>query len=204
MTIHEYLSNYWSIYTLLEKEVRESLQYVELDVRNFPTFSQQFVKLLLQIGSEVDNVLREMCGVNGRSDISTYTSRILDTYPNLTSQIVFVLGKEIQLVPFKGWNTSQPSQSLQFWFKYNKVKHDRSSNIQDASLETVLNATAALFALELYRYKELYDMDANAASSVPEEESKLFYLDSWTWHIRPSSIKASYCVVDDERNTILL
>lgn len=60
MTIHEYLSNYWSIYTLLEKEVRESLQYVELDVRNFPTFSQQFVKLLLQIGSEVDNVLREM------------------------------------------------------------------------------------------------------------------------------------------------
>ena len=189
MTIHEYLSNYWSIYSLLEKEVRESLQYVELDVRNFPTFSQQFVKLLLQIGSEVDNVLREMCGVNGRSDISTYTSRILDTYPNLTSQIVFVLGKEIQLVPFKGWNTSQPSQSLQFWFKYNK---------------TVLNATAALFALELYRYKELYDMDANAASSVPEEESKLFYLDSWTWHIRPSSIKASYCVVDDERNTILL
>ena len=52
----------WRYYKLLEKSFVDILLYVELDKRNYSTFSYEFVRHLQSIGAEVDSVLKVICG----------------------------------------------------------------------------------------------------------------------------------------------
>lgn len=195
-----YETNYWTQYVLLEEEFQKTTTYVELDTQNNATFSNAFLKLLLGIGSEIDNVYKEICGITGRTDMNVYAPQILQKYPGITTQKAGVKNMTIQLVPFRGWNLAQPSQSLSFWDAYNRVKHDRISNYQKASLQNTLNALAGLFILEMYRMNELYFIDIDAYNSFPDHESDLFIMDSWEQHFRTSKLKYPYSVIDDENN----
>ena len=50
---------YWAHYISLEKEFASTLRFVSIDPSNDNTFSEAYSKLLLEIGSEVDVVLKE-------------------------------------------------------------------------------------------------------------------------------------------------
>lgn len=62
MTRDEFENNCWRYYKLLEKSFIEILVCVELDIRNYKTFSYEFVRQLQGIGAEVDSVLKTICG----------------------------------------------------------------------------------------------------------------------------------------------
>ena len=53
MNEDEFLGLYWKNYILLEKEFSETLEYITLDVDNYNVYSSRYIKLLLQIGSEI-------------------------------------------------------------------------------------------------------------------------------------------------------
>lgn len=74
MTKKEFELNFWQHYLWLESEFRTVLEYVELDSANYSTYSRRIEKLILQIGSEFDNVSREICGLQSvdRTSISDY------------------------------------------------------------------------------------------------------------------------------------
>ncbi len=204
MNQKQYEMYFWKQYRQLEQELIQSRMFIEFDNINFNSFSSAYTKLLLEIGSEVDNVMREMCSLAGRSDISTYAETLLRKYPNIVSQEVKILDSNLVITPFAGWNNSQPSQSLGFWQAYNNIKHDRIANRTEATLKNVLNALGGLFILETFRYYELYKNDADIAFNMPEEESKVFILDAWVVHIRPSKIQFPYPIFDDDNNTKML
>ncbi len=52
------LRNY---YILLEKEFAETLEYITLDADNYNVYSARYIKLLLQIGSEIDINAKLLC-----------------------------------------------------------------------------------------------------------------------------------------------
>lgn len=52
---------YWKQYIEIEKELNDILKYVTLSEENYNTFSDKFVKILLEIGSEIDVVIKEYC-----------------------------------------------------------------------------------------------------------------------------------------------
>lgn len=54
--------------------------------------------------------------------------------------------------PFDHWNENQPTKSLKWYDKYNRVKHDRGNDFVDASLETSLNAIASNIILYAIRF----------------------------------------------------
>lgn len=56
MSEEEFVNLYWKQYIMIEKEFRQTTKYVALDSINFKTYSDAYIKLLLQIGSEVDIV----------------------------------------------------------------------------------------------------------------------------------------------------
>lgn len=169
-----------------------------LDNENLNTFSSIYLKLILEIGSEVDNIFREICGLSGRVDISDYAAPVFSKYPAIVNQFVSVNDSSICISPFSGWNTAQPSQSLSFWNNYNSIKHDRITNYKKASLETTINALAGLFILLMYRIDELYKKEPNAVFNYPHErESKLFYLNDWGQRFRSDKIKSNYPIFDD-------
>ncbi|MDE7251597.1 MAG: hypothetical protein K2O32_01440 [Acetatifactor sp.] len=201
MTFDEYRINYWRMFLVLEKELVEALDYVELNTNNYATTSIVFSKLLLSVGSEIDNVFRECLGGAGRTNIEDYYNFIINKYPAIINQQVKVNDTTIILKPYDGWNGSQPAQSLIFWQKYNELKHDIVLNAQNASLENVLNAMAGLFIIELYRFDDIYRTQADTFENMPEQESKLFVLCSWEQKMRTSKVKLDYSLYDEESGT---
>ena len=200
MNIQQYEINFWKQYLLLEKEFISTTLYVNLDAANYSTYSSAYVKLMLEIGSEIDNVMREMCNKTQESNIGDYAPILLCKYPDITNQVVKIKNNSILVIPFAGWNTSKPSISLCFWNAYNAVKHNRIANYQKASLENTIKALAGLFILEMYRFYELYCAEQDAFSSLPGTESDLLILDKWDQHVRFTKVKSPYSLIDDENN----
>lgn len=88
MTREEFENNHWRYYLLLEKELINTLDYVELASNNYSTFSIVNVKLLLQIGAEVDNIFKVSCNLTGRKNITDYINPITEKYTIITDQKV--------------------------------------------------------------------------------------------------------------------
>ena len=61
MDVEEFLGLYWRNYILLEKEFAETLEYITLDADNYNVYSARYIKLLLQIGSEIDINAKLLC-----------------------------------------------------------------------------------------------------------------------------------------------
>jgi hypothetical protein len=52
---------YWQHFLALEADFTSTARYVEFSVSNFSTFSIEYAKLLLAIGSEVDVLCKVIC-----------------------------------------------------------------------------------------------------------------------------------------------
>lgn len=155
MTRQEFLNNYWRFYLLMEDKFVKSLSYVELCEDNYDTYSIEFVSQLREIGSEVDVIMKEICGFNqsDKKNISDYANIILVTYADIVNQVIS--GKKIDFKPFENWSISNPASSLLWWDAYNGVKHGRVEKFSLANLRNVFNALGALFILNNYLLKKL-------------------------------------------------
>lgn len=79
---------YWKQYISIEKEFNNSLEYVTLDKDNFQIFSDRYVKLLLEIGSEIDIVCKEYC----KEVDNTFLGNNIDNYRTcIMRKVKFVL-----------------------------------------------------------------------------------------------------------------
>ena len=61
MTKDEYNSKFWMYYLNLEEEFCDTLNFVELIEDNFSTYSKQFARQLVSIGSEIDITFKALC-----------------------------------------------------------------------------------------------------------------------------------------------
>lgn len=146
---------YWNYFISLERDFIRTIDFVELDDRNGNSFSDNFAKLLLAIGSEVDVLAKAVCrSLNPASSAKT----ILDYQQELTAGFRGIDTIEIdvsqarkKLRPWAEW--SVPCQSPPWWKAYNSVKHDRVANFHMASQINTLTALCGLFALNLYYYR---------------------------------------------------
>lgn len=163
------------------------------------------MQLLLSIGSEVDAVLKEICKITEKSrpTINDYAPIILARYPNIIKQNIRVFKRDLVLAPFDSWDLSNPSKSLQFWNSYNEVKHHRTEKFSEATLQAVANGLAALFTLNIYKLHDLFLESKDVCESIPEDKSKLFYLEGWTMGIRTSAVKYPYRVIDYDNNKVV-
>ena len=67
-------------------------------------------------------------------------------------------------------------------------------------METVLNALAGLFVMELYRFDDIYKTHGDTFTNIPNDEfeSKLFVLNAWDKKMRFSKVKLDYSLYDEE------
>ena len=177
MTCSDFMKNYWRYYLLLEKHFETIESYVEISEENFRTFSFEFASQLQNIGSELDAIMKEICGYaqTDRKDISNYCPTILQKYPALIEQKVGVRGMEI--IPFENWDSNRASQSLVWWQAYNDIKHGRVQNYKEANLGNVLSALSGLYILERFYLKDI--SEAEKTIDIPDPDSKLFNAIGW-------------------------
>ena len=191
MNRSEFLSSYWRYYLSLERDFIKTIEYIELSIDNYSSYSINFARQLQSIGAELDNFFKEYCGFSlaDRKNITDYANSIIGAsgkYPAIVNQALVVKGFSIEVKPFANWNISTPKQSLKWWEAFDEIKHARKDNMKGASLKNVLNALGGLYILEM---KHLSDItEANHDVDIPDQESDLFALKDWSFrHISLAS-----------------
>lgn len=200
-TRNEFQQRYWSYYIILEKDFLATERYLTIDSLNFNAFSNEYVKQYQAICSEIDVIAKSYCReldsrFNGKS-INTYCKCIVDNNSDFTSRTVMLKDSHLQLSPWKDWtytmvlqrngSTKPEADNPDWWNKYNKIKHNRTTTNSDTGLpnyklanqENVLNALAALYQLELYYYRLLHQKHFRNDPDMPGPSSKIYEVENW-------------------------
>lgn len=213
LTTNKFCDLYWTHYISLEKEFTNTLQYVSLDPDNYNTFSEAYIKLILEIGSEIDIVAKMYCKMLDENfsgeRITDYQICICRHINDFYNQTVELTGKELILKPWENWGLT-PRISPYWWSVYNKVKHERFSSgiineiykeyYKFANLKNTLFALAGLYQCLIYIYYKLA-INENDNILVPLPGSRLFKMSNGMWEdIEFYSDYALY--IDDNGNLI--
>lgn len=195
MTCDEFSNLYWAHYISLEKEFVQTIPYVSLSTENYSTYSEIYLKLLLEIGSEVDVSLKQYCVLLNPAfvgeNISDYRACILAQKPSFFGEKVAVHEDELLLKP---WNNRNEKGVISpfWWDAYNRCKHNRADKgkignsanreyYKFANLKYVLNGLAGLYQVLLYSYRILA-MAENKKIEIPLPGSRLFTLKGSDWN----------------------
>lgn len=197
MNKQDFIHLYWKIYISIEKEFAETLNYVSLDVENYGTFSSSYIKILLQVGSEIDIVAKSICNYHEKSfkgeNINDYRPVIMKHETDFSNTEVKILQikEAFSIKPWEIWGVTNKNDVVEnpsWWKVYNKVKHDRHTvgTINDmskeyykfANLEYTLYSLAGLYQLLIYYY---YDLAPKDRIQVPLPGSRLFTLSGGKW-----------------------
>ena len=198
MTREEFCKSHWEYYMVLEKDFLNVERFVSFDlgdnylynggtpthVENSQVYSVEFVKQYLAICSEVDVILKTICGELGDVTSETmpaYTNTILGDafWQNIVNQKVKFC--DMELNPFANWSSS-PYKSPEWWTPYNGVKHQRLEKGKEANLKNVVNSLAGLYVLGNYLVKYIDDkiVPKNLDNiDVPNDKSKAFQMMNW-------------------------
>ena len=145
----EIINNSWHYYSIVEKDLASTSQYVEPRGQE-NVYSLEFAKILILACTEVESLFKMLCAsINDTSvpaDISNYKKTILSKYPRIVDAVVSVsrLGESIK--PFEAWCNGK----LKWWDAYQKVKHDRGKCFSEATYHNAVYAVAAMHVLLLY------------------------------------------------------
>jgi len=193
MNEDEFLGLYWKNYILLEKEFSETLEYITLDVDNYNVYSSRYIKLLLQIGSEIDINAKLFCKqYNAQSQakkIDHYRNEITSNEVDFCNTKVDII-QHCNILSFMPWESWNRGINPNWWTAYNKVKHERfqTGNIggatkeyyKFANLEYTLLALGGLYQLLIYRYFKLINGTGNWVKT-PIPGSHMFKLTGNKW-----------------------
>jgi hypothetical protein len=148
----------------LARDFAETVRYVAFDRRNYRTHSIEYLRLLLDAGSEVDALAKLYCKRRKRrlpkgATIRHWRGIILGETPAFPDIIITVFQWH-PFTPWKSWKGSPPKNPT-WWTAYNEVKHDRLKNFRKANLENVTLALCgvAAFANVLFHYKFFNSID---------------------------------------------
>ncbi len=145
---------HWNYFLALEADLERLSRFIEFTTQNFPTHSIQIAHLLLAASSEVDVIARQLCRRLDRAakanSIKKYRKVMRCAIPELEVSVVRLPRHGLELIPWQNWRCDKTPT---WWTAHNKVKHQRSSYFEKASLQNVLNAMAGLFLLTLHFYR---------------------------------------------------
>lgn len=189
-----FFKSYWKYFLELEENLLEVQRYINFEKNNWKVYSNEFIKLLEVIGSEVDVIAKEIVlyknpQLKKLEGIAKWGYEIQQLIPDIDS-IKLSFNNENIIFPWNNWKhekylnkkgieiyrLKKGKENPEWWISYNKVKHERTTrkngkyNYERANLENVINALGGLYILETYFMEEL----ANKDNVTITEYSKLF------------------------------
>lgn len=140
--------NYFSC---LEDDLLALSRWIEFSAANEQTYSIELARLLMTAAAEVDVVAKALCTEIDRQrraeSINVYQEVLVNAIPTLPTAVVEMPRFGLTFTPWSNWATEKTPPD--WWQGNNKVKHQRHTHFDRASLKNVLNAAAGLFILLL-------------------------------------------------------
>jgi hypothetical protein len=147
----------WYYFLSIEKDFIRTLDFVELHPANSTSFSNEYAKLLLLIGSEVDVVAKMVCAnaapTQNPQNVVDYRTILTAHFNGFHTVEIDVPRYARKIQPWLSWGATPPS-SPSWWTAYNKVKHERDVNFADANQENTIFTLCGWIALLLYLFKD--------------------------------------------------
>lgn len=198
---------YWKHYLLLENEFERTLLYVTFDEENFKTYSEMYLKLILEIGSEIDIALKELCKLlnpsfNGKN-MKKYKECIKENSSEFILQEISVINRDMKFNVWEKWQENENEEdyykkndsiSPDWWKVYNKIKHertgyweidnDKNNNCKEyykfANLKNTIYAMAALYQILMHIQYKIAEREGSK-EFFPYPFSRLFKLSDGPW-----------------------
>lgn len=146
-----------ALFLLLQKLI-DIFSYIEPTNCNLHCYGHRIRELIILASTEFENQCRHILRANnitpvGKDYMSKDFVKLNIPAHLMDYEIKFKPYADLKSFrPFDDWNIGQPTKSLPWYEKYNRVKHDRAKDFADASLETALNAIAANIILYAVRF----------------------------------------------------
>lgn len=193
-----FIDSYWNYFLELENEFASTQKYVAFDMRNKDTYSIEFLKLFQAVCSELDVLGKEILlyfepdfKIKGTTGIMHWGYGITQYMRDSLSATVCFNEKtklkpwdKFACVKFQNainaicYKLDDKCETPTWWRDYNKVKHSRTSSIEDglvnyqrANFGNLVQAFAALYILEMF-YAGILEEKAEPYGAVLD--SKLF------------------------------
>jgi len=142
-------------YVIIEEDFINIIKYIPLERENFKLVSPRFSDILIRCGVATEIFFREWLNhfeFSNRSDILKLREKkrlnINDFYKVFIDRIknsqVYVRQLDEDIFPFVEWEEHVVPD---WWDSYNNIKHHKADKQKNATLESALNALAALFLL---------------------------------------------------------
>ena len=154
--------NSWIYFHALERDLIRTFDYVEPSGANASAYSNEYAKLLMLVGSEIDVVAKQLSrglpsGATA-SNITQYQAAITSAFPGMHQTVIEISRYGLSYIPWSTWGSANPI-SPSWWKAYNSVKHERDINFALASQENVLQSFCGLLVLLLYYYRSVSLLD---------------------------------------------
>ena len=175
-------NSYWKRFLFLEKKLLELSNYVDIDEKNFKTFSLEIMSLYLSTCSEIEAIYKEITDKKGKSyNFKEFRQDFLSLKNNqFLLEKISLKYSSIELTPLIDINQKKENQDdfigIKWWQDHNSIKHDRDINFHYATLENFISSLSALYLLNLYLNFEKNEL--SSISPIPELfETNNFYVD---------------------------
>jgi hypothetical protein len=145
---------HWNYFLALEEDLDRLSRFVDFSTKNDGTFSLEIARLLLGASAEVDVVLKQVCkrflASSTADTINAYFGEITTNCPNFVTFEIQMPRYGLTLQPWASWAANTPPL---WWSDHNKVKHNRATHFERATLKNCLNSLAGLFVAVLHLYE---------------------------------------------------
>lgn len=187
MNERNFYKTFWNTYIQIENELIDIFKYVELSTDNYKTYSSKFLKVFLQIGSEIDICFKEYLKLfqsNSASSIAKYKQQLQNYDVDFFDESIEI--KQLKTI-VKPWEELKNNNTISWWTAYNKVKHERTNQVtintvtqeayKFADLENVITSLSGLYVLLMNIFAKI----KNNREDSPIPNSKLFNMKSKRW-----------------------
>ena len=190
ITRHQFLRLHWGQYSVLEKGFQELLEYVDLRPCNMATCSNRIAMQLVTVCTVTESTIREMYGLPRSVKAHAMAEALLSDplfSPDAEVVVVEALDPRYTVCPWESLGDAGGPAIPVWWDSYNAVKHHRFESFERANLESLLNAMAGLYYLEMlyakrvgdYWYEQYGNQNSDDTMDVPNDVSRLFWLKNW-------------------------
>lgn len=163
---------FWNNYTSIESDFLRFLEYVPYCKLNIKMYSPKLTGMLLQIGGYIDSAFKEMANY---FNLEAYTKKrtkkteiitdivdafcVFETIYHLSlNNGGYLIAKldfgDKEMYPFQNFS-SLDFQSPEWWYAYNKVKHEYSIHSKKASINNVLEGLSGAFLVNVIHYPSI-------------------------------------------------
>ena len=149
---------YWSYYKSIESMFVNTIQFVSPSITNKKTYSDEYAKIILLCGSEVDSILKLICKLEKlkpeKKDFSMNDySKIINKSLQLKNEcycpscMTTTKEKHIMTAPFENIKVGIPYSGLDWWKDYQALKHNRMKNARKGNLKNAVSLLVAHYVL---------------------------------------------------------